>query len=77
MLEDAVNQWTDHLKGWDGWKFDHVKVEVVGYAVLDKDCLLDLQPDEVVYTDTTRLVVAGRYDFQRHGRFQRACNSAG
>lgn len=39
MLEDAVNQWTDHLKGWDGWKFDHVKVEVVGYAVLDKDCL--------------------------------------
>ncbi|MFR4476968.1 MAG: hypothetical protein ACLT3Y_07030 [Ruminococcus callidus] len=36
MLEDAVNQWTDHLKGWDGWKFDHVKVEVVGYAVLDK-----------------------------------------
>lgn len=53
MLEDAVNQWTDHLKGWDGWKFDHVKVEVVGYAVLDKNCLLDLQPDEVVYTDTT------------------------
>ena len=52
MLENAINQWTDHLKGWDGWKFDHVNVKIVGYAVLDKDCLLDLQPDEVVYTDT-------------------------
>ena len=53
MLEDAVNQWTDYLVGWDGWKFDHVNVKIVGYAVLDKSCLLDLQPDEVVYTDTT------------------------
>ena len=53
MLEDAINQWTDYLVGWDGWKFDHVNVKIVGYAVLDKSCLLDLQPDEVVYTDTT------------------------
>ena len=53
MLEDAVNQWTDHLIGYDGWPFQHVNVKIVGYAVLDKSCLLDLQPDEVVYTDTT------------------------
>ena len=53
MLEDAVNQWTDNLIGYDDWPFEHVKVKVVGYAVLDKSCLLDLQPDEVVYTDTT------------------------
>ena len=42
-----------HLIGYDDWPFEHVKVKVVGYAVLDKSCLLDLQPDEVVYTDTT------------------------
>ena len=53
ILEDAVNQWTDHLIGYDGWPFQHVNVKIVGYAVLDKSCLLDLQPDEVVYTDTT------------------------
>lgn len=53
MLEDAINQWTDYLVGWDGWKFDHVNVKIVGYAVLNESCLLDLQPDEVVYTDIT------------------------
>lgn len=53
MLEDAVNMWTDNLVGYDDWPFEHVNVKVVGYAVLDKSCLLDLQPDEVVYTDTT------------------------
>ena len=52
MLEDAVNAWTDYLVGYDDWPFEHVNVKVVGYAVLDKSCLLDLQPDEVVYTDT-------------------------
>ena len=52
MLETAVNRWTDHLVGYDDWPFTHVNVEIVGYAVLDESCLLDLQPDEVVYTDT-------------------------
>ena len=52
MLENAVNQWTDNLIGYDEWPFTHVNVNVVGYAVLDESCLLDRQPDEVVYTDT-------------------------
>lgn len=52
MLEDAVNQWTDCLVGYDDWPFEHVNVKVVGYAVLDESCLLDRQPDEVVYTAT-------------------------
>lgn len=53
MLEEAVNQWTDNLVGYDDWPYEHVNVEIIGYAVLDKNCLLDLQPNEVVYTDTT------------------------
>ena len=54
MLEHAVNQWTDHLIGYDDWPYEHITVKVVGYAVLDESCLLDLQPDEKVYTETTR-----------------------
>lgn len=52
MLEDAVNQWNDCLVGYDDWPVEHVNVKVVGYAVLDESCLLDRQPDEIVYTDT-------------------------
>ena len=53
MLEDAVNQWTDSLVGYDEWPFEHVNVKVVGYAVLDESCIEDRQPDEIVYTETT------------------------
>ncbi|MBQ8960441.1 MAG: dockerin type I repeat-containing protein [Ruminococcus sp.] len=52
MLEEAVNMWTDNLIGYDDWPFEHVNVKVVGYAVLDESCILDRQPDEVVYTET-------------------------
>ena len=52
MLEDAINQWTDCLIGCDDWPYDRISVKIVGYAVLDSDCLTDLQPDETVYTDT-------------------------
>lgn len=52
MLEKAVNQWNDCLVGYDDWPVKHVNVKVVGYAVLDESCLLDRQPDEIVYTDT-------------------------
>ncbi len=49
MLESSVNRWTDALVGYDGWEYEHIDVKIVGWAVLDKNCLLDLQPDEVVY----------------------------
>lgn len=52
VLETSVNAWTDWLTGYENWPFDHVNVKIVGWAVIDKNCLLDLQPDEVVYTDT-------------------------
>lgn len=51
LLEDAINGWTDHLVGYDGWKYQHVDVKIVGWAVLDKSCLEDLQPEEIVYDD--------------------------
>ncbi len=52
MLEDAINEWNDCLVGYDEWPVDHVEVKIIGYAVLDKNVLQDLQPDEVVYTET-------------------------
>ena len=52
MLEDALNKWNDCLVGYDDWPVEHVNVKVIGYAVLDKSVLQDLQPDEVVYTET-------------------------
>jgi len=32
MLENALNQWTDHLVGYDDWPYEHIYVKVVGYA---------------------------------------------
>ena len=49
LVSDSINGWNDWLKGWDGWKYDHVAVKIVGWAVLDKSVLQDLPPDEVVY----------------------------
>ena len=52
VLETAVNDWTDWLVGYENWPYTHVNVQIVGWAVLDQNCLLDLQPDETVYTTT-------------------------
>ena len=52
LLSDSINAWNDWLAGYDGWKYDHIDVNVVGWAVIDKSCLLDLHDDETVYTDT-------------------------
>ena len=52
MLSYSINAWNDWLAGYDGWKYDHIDVKVIGWAVIDKSCLLDLHDDETVYTDT-------------------------
>ena len=52
MLSDCINAWNDWLAGYENWPYDHIDVKVVGWAVIDKSCLLDLHDDEVVYTDT-------------------------
>lgn len=51
LVEDSINGWASWLSGWDGWAYDHIDVNIVGWAVLDKSVLLDLQLDEVVYDD--------------------------
>ena len=53
VLESAVNDWTNWLVGYENWPYSHVNVKIVGWAVIDENCLLDRQPDEVVYTDTS------------------------
>ncbi len=52
MLSDSINAWNDWLAGYEDWPYDHIDVKIVGWAVIDKNCLLDLHDDEVVYTDT-------------------------
>ncbi len=56
-LDDCVNAWTDWLVGYENWPYQHVDVNIVGWAVADKSLLLDLHSDEVVYTDTQQYVI--------------------
>ena len=51
MLSDCINAWNDWLAGYENWPYDHIDVKIVGWAVLDKNSLLDLHDDEVVYTE--------------------------
>ena len=51
VIETAVNDWNKWLAGYENWPYEHVNVKIVGWAVLDKNSLLDLQSDEKVYTD--------------------------
>lgn len=49
LVEDGINDWTDYLVGYENWPYDHVDVNIVGWAVLDANCILDKQPDEVIW----------------------------
>ena len=60
-VEESVNSWTDYLVGYEDWPYSHVDVKIVGWAVLDRSCLLDLQPDEIVY-DTLISDYDSQYD---------------
>lgn len=51
MLSRQVNNWTKNLKGYDGWPYDEITVEVVGWACADASQILDRQSDEIIYTD--------------------------
>lgn len=53
MLSDSINAWAQWLSGYENWPYDHINVNVVGWAVIDESCLLDLQDDEIVYTNLT------------------------
>jgi hypothetical protein len=52
VLENALNQWNACLVGYADWPFEHVTVNIVGWCVLDKSCLQDIQPDENVFVNT-------------------------
>lgn len=51
MLEKCYNDWNKWLVGYENWPYEHININIVGWAVLDKSLLLDLQPDEKVYDD--------------------------
>lgn len=52
LVSDSINGWAKWLSGYENWLYDHIEVKIVGWAVIDKNCLLDLHDDEIVYTDT-------------------------
>lgn len=53
VASDSINAWNAYLAGYEDWPYAHIDVNVVGWAVIDASCLLDLHEDEIVYTDTT------------------------
>lgn len=40
MLSNSINAWTDWLKGYENWPYDHIDVKVTGWAVIDKMCVM-------------------------------------
>ncbi|WP_339157767.1 dockerin [Paenibacillus sp. FSL W8-0186] len=52
MLGRQLNNWTKHLKGYDGWPYGDIPVKVVGWAVANPAQILNKQPHEIVYTQT-------------------------
>lgn len=52
VLSDAINAWNDKLAGYENWPYDHIDVKIVGWAVIDKNSIIDPAPDEIIYTDT-------------------------
>ncbi len=52
MISRQINNWTKYLSGYENWPYDIIDVNVVGWAVLDENLILDRQSDEIVYTDT-------------------------
>ncbi|MGN1411048.1 MAG: dockerin type I domain-containing protein [Oscillospiraceae bacterium] len=53
MIERQINAWTDWLVGFEDWNYNHVNVNVVGWAVSDESLILDRHDDEVIYTTCT------------------------
>lgn len=51
MISRQINNWTDCLVGYDGWPYDEITVNVVGWACVDDSQIMDKQDDEIVYTD--------------------------
>ncbi|WP_199040741.1 hypothetical protein [Glycomyces salinus] len=45
-LQEQYDLWFDQMAGWDGFPFDRIEVEVVGWAAYDRD-LLQWQDDSV------------------------------
>ncbi|MEN8905649.1 MAG: cellulose-binding domain-containing protein [Clostridiales bacterium] len=51
MISRQINNWNDQLANYDGWPYEKLDVKVVGWACVNSSQLLDLQDDEIVYTD--------------------------
>lgn len=52
LVSDSINGWNSWLAGYENWPYEHIDVKIVGWAVIDESCILDRQPDEIIYTDT-------------------------
>lgn len=50
MLRRMINAWTDKLTNFEGWPYDTVYVNIVGWAVLNDSIIVDKQSNETVYT---------------------------
>ena len=53
MLHESINVWTRPLIGMPGWPFGEIQVNLVGWAVRDANVIVDRQPNEVVWVNST------------------------
>lgn len=49
LVDNGINAWCDWLVGYENWPYQHVEVNIVGWAVLDASNILDPQPGEVIW----------------------------
>lgn len=57
LVSKGINDWNKWLAGYENWPYQHIDVNIVGWAVIDESCILDRQPDEIVYTNLTEYVI--------------------
>lgn len=52
MLNRQINNWCSLLIDYDGWPYEDITVNIVGWAVNDESIIQDPTDEEIIYTDT-------------------------
>ena len=53
MLYDGINEWIRPLMGYEDFPFGEIPVNVVGWAVQNENLVLDRQPNENIWVNST------------------------
>jgi uncharacterized repeat protein (TIGR02543 family) len=53
MLYEGTNEWLRPLMGYEDWPFGEIPVTVVGWAVQNANLIIDRQPNETIWVNST------------------------